>query len=586
MKTWLLTLALLLPAFGIAQDASNYPQHYFRNPLDFPILLAGNFGECRPGHFHSGIDIKTNGKENAPVHAAADGYISRIKMDKTGFGHALYVTHPNGYTTLYAHLNDFAPAIQRYVHEQQYAQQHWDIDVQLPPTMFPVKKGQLIAYSGNTGSSTAPHVHFEIRNTKTEHPLNPELFGLPIVDHIAPVPTEVVLYDLSRSIYDQKAASNNRPLSVPLAKKPKDLFLLKDRMAEKDHLGSAVKDDTIFTELAKIGIGLNVNDFMNNSDNTLAFYDVKVVMDDSIQVEIKLDNIGYEVTRYVNAYADYETKWRNGKWIQCLFKLPGNHLDDIYTSLNRDAGALDIGDGKKHKVQMDITDAVGNRSSVVMYLANKALSVPDDHLPVGVSASRTLMANTTNVIDSSFCSFTLDDKQLYDNIMDFPIQRTSAGCVVGSAEYPVDHYFELKLKPNTLMPIPLRSKICMRYTDGKDTDGRKAAPVEDGWYTAKVRAFGAYWLQADTTAPVINFLGNTGVTMSKGKELAFKVTDDLTSVKRYAGYIDGKWVCFEQHNDLFFYKFDDHCGKGKHTLVFKAYDENDNERTYTRNFTR
>src|ERR1043165_64897 len=167
MKSLFLT-CLFLPLFTAAQK---YPQNYFRNPLNIPILLAGNFGECRAGHFHSGLDIKTNGKENLPVHAAADGYISRIKMDKGGFGHALYITHPNGYTTLYAHLNNFVPKIQQYLRRQQYAKEKWDIDIQLTPEQFPVAKGQQIAYSGNTGSSTAPHLHFEIRDSKTEHPL-------------------------------------------------------------------------------------------------------------------------------------------------------------------------------------------------------------------------------------------------------------------------------------------------------------------------------------------------------------------------------------------------------------------------------
>ena len=202
-------LGLILAVFPIqAQQKTNadippYPQDFFCNPLDIPIFLAGNFGECRPGHFHSGMDIKTLGKENEPVHAAADGYISRIKMEKGGFGHGLYITLSNGYTTLYAHLNNFAPAIQKYVHNEQYDKKRWDVDLQLSPSQFPVKKGQLIAYSGNTGASTAPHLHFEIRDNKTEHPLNPELFGLPLIDKIPPAPYDIAVYDLGTSIYEQ-----------------------------------------------------------------------------------------------------------------------------------------------------------------------------------------------------------------------------------------------------------------------------------------------------------------------------------------------------------------------------------------------
>ncbi len=174
--------------------AQQYPQGYFRNPLRIPILLAGNFGECRPGHFHSGLDIRTGGHEGEPVYAAADGYVSRIKMEPGGFGHGLYITHPNGYTTLYAHLNDFVPRIQQYARAQQYAQESWTVDLRFSPGQFPVKKGEQIAWSGNTGGSTAPHLHFEIRDSKTEHPLNGQLFGLDIKDTRPPVPQQLAVY--------------------------------------------------------------------------------------------------------------------------------------------------------------------------------------------------------------------------------------------------------------------------------------------------------------------------------------------------------------------------------------------------------
>jgi murein DD-endopeptidase MepM/ murein hydrolase activator NlpD len=193
-----LSVVFFSVVLGVTSYAqNNYPTNYFRNPLSIPIYLAGNFGECRPNHFHSGIDIKTLGKENLPVHAAASGYVSRIKLDAVGFGHAIYITHPNGFTTLYAHLNNFEPHLQAFVKAQQYVQKKWNIDVTLKPDQFPVSQGEFIAYSGNTGSSTAPHLHFEIRNTLSEHPLNPMLFGLPIADTVAPVPLTLYVYDLS-----------------------------------------------------------------------------------------------------------------------------------------------------------------------------------------------------------------------------------------------------------------------------------------------------------------------------------------------------------------------------------------------------
>jgi len=299
---------MLMDIVVVAQN--NYPTNYFRNPLSIPIYLAGNFGECRPNHFHSGIDIKTLGKENMPVHAAASGYISRIKLDAVGFGHAIYITHPNGFTTLYAHLNDFEPHLQAFVKAQQYVQKKWNIDVTLTPDQFPVSQGKFIAYSGNTGSSSAPHLHFEIRNTLSEHPLNPMLFGLPIADTVAPVPLSLYVYDRTASIYGElnKAYTLQRVNNEYQVKEP------------------------ISISTPAPGFGLQINDFMQGSKNTLTYYTCKLFVDKQLLQTITLDNIGYDVTRYMHAFIDYPFYKTYKDWIQLLFFLPGNELKHIYAN--------------------------------------------------------------------------------------------------------------------------------------------------------------------------------------------------------------------------------------------------------------
>jgi hypothetical protein len=589
----ILRLLLLLPvaAFGQKEDLNihNYPQDYFRNPLDIPIFLAGNFGECRPGHFHSGVDIKTEGKENQPVHAAADGYISRIKMEKGGFGHAIYITHPNGYTTLYAHLNDFAPAIQKFVRSQQYEKERWDVDLQLSPEQFPVKKGQQIAWSGNTGSSTAPHLHFEIRNTKTEHPLNPELFGLPIKDTEPPVVYEVAVYDLDKSIYEQKP----------------EIVSLKGRGG----IYVPIKNDTINTTNMIVGIGINVKDFMNGSDNDIAFYTATLYIDDSIQCRVRLDDIGYDETRYVNAYADYKTHELDKKWIQCLFELPGNKLNHIYEKIQTVnnvefpvKGSFNIKDDKNHKIKIEITDDRGNVSVVNFYL-KRSYSIPADlddsskkrilkfNPPVIKKDSNEFVYNFPNSFERSNIKFELDNSEIYSDInFIYKIREDNNNFSdrhqIHYSYVPLHHYFDLFIKPNKPIPFDLKSKIVMRYSDGKDEDGRAAIAEDKGWYKASVRNFGTYWLVADTVAPVIKSLQKNGANLGNAKQITFVVKDALTSVKRFRGEIDGKWVCFEQHNDLFFYRFDEHCSHGKHKLVFTATDENNNTAKFTLNFTK
>ncbi len=573
MRIFLSVLLCSRALVALAQEPYNprYPRDYFRNPLDIPIFLAGNFGECRPGHFHSGVDIKTQGKENQPVHAAADGYISRIKMDKAGFGHALYITHPNGYTTLYAHLNDFAPAIQKYLRKEQYEKRHWDVDVQLSPNQFPVKKGQQIAWSGNTGASTAPHLHFEIRNTATEHPLNPELFGLPIVDKTPPVVKELVIYTHLESFI----ALEKNDTAYQLARNTKNI--------------GGIVNDTVTTDSRSVGVGLNVDDYMDGSDNTIAFYTAKLYFDDSLQAQITLDNIGYDETRYVNAYADYAVKQKDNKWIQRFFKLPGNHLDSIYSNLNNDNGSLVWHDEKLHKVHIVITDDKGNQSKLTFYVRGHDNPYIND-LPY-IGTKKKFFVNKPNFYTSDNISLSLDSRALYCDV-DVYFQTTpkpgafSDKYCVGDPIFPVHTYFDLKIKATKTIPTRLQNKIAMKYTDNKDEDGRAAAPADDGWYKARVRSFGTYWLDIDTTAPVITSLQKNNSNLGRAKQITFEVKDSLTSVKTFSGYLDGRWVCFEQHNDLFFYRFDEHCPKGKHKLVFTAEDENGNKGEYVLNFTR
>ena len=580
MKLIYYTLLALCPLTGLAQDsapavANQYPADYFRNPLDIPIFLAGNFGECRPGHFHSGIDIKTLGVENKPVHAAADGYISRIKMEKGGFGHALYITHPNGYTTLYAHLNDFAPEIQKYVRKEQYERKRWDVDLQLLPTQFPVKKGQQVAWSGNTGASTAPHLHFEIRNTKTEHPLNPEQFGMPVVDKLPPVPAEVVFY--KGNIYE------DGNLSVSLAKKG-SIY----KPVRTDDKTFTVSSDTVQVPGGMVGMGVNVDDYMDGSDNTITFYTAKLYLDDSLQCMVTLDDIGYDVSRYVNAYTDFKTKETKHKWVQLLFQLPGNRLDGIYTRLNANKGRLNLSDGRLHKVAITLTDDKENNSNIVFYISPQpavADNKPkDDCVPF-------YAGKTNDFINDPNIKFSLDARQLYDDIC-FHFKATpdanaySDRYALHYSYVPLHHYFDLQVKPNKTIPFDLRSKVVIMYSDGKDEDGRGAPATDNGWYKASVRNFGSYWLAIDTVPPVIRSLQKNGASLAKAKQITFEVKDAITSVRTFSGYLDGKWLCFEQHGSSFFYKFDEHCPKGKHQLVFKAEDENGNENTYKLTFTR
>lgn len=573
MRILLSAMALAAAVSSAAQSLPQYPKDYFRNPLDIPIFLAGNFGECRPGHFHSGTDIKTSGKEGQPVHAAAAGYISRIKMEKGGFGHALYITHPNGYTTLYAHLSEFSPAIQKYVKQQQYERKRWDVDLQLSPGQFPVAKGQQIALSGNTGASTAPHLHFEIRDTKTEHPLNPQLFGLPVADKLPPVITELAVYD--DNIYE----GNKQTIGLALKEKE-----YKPIRTDKPF---AIRKDTVQVSSGLIGIGIRADDYMEGSDNTITFLTARLYLDDSLQSVVTLNDIGYDESRYINAYTDYKSKQLDHKWIQLLFLMPGNRLDRIYSNLNTTKGRLNVAPGAIHKLSVVLTDDCGNSATSSFFIDPQPATIPKPP----IAGCTPFAASKPNTYTAPNISFTLDDRQLYDDICCYTsatpdIKAWSDKFVLHYPYVPLHHYFDLQLKPNKPIPFVLRSKVIIRYTDGKDDDGRAAVFTDQGWYKTAVRNFGTYWLDIDTTAPVIRSLQKNNTSLAKARQLLFDVTDAATSVKTFNGYLDGQWICFEQHGSSFFYKFDEHCTRGKHELVFRATDENGNESKYTLTFTR
>lgn len=547
--------------FATAQEKiSKYPQGYFRNPLDVPISLAGNFGECRPGHFHSGLDIKTGGKENYVVRAAADGYVSRMKIEKGGFGHALYITHPNGFTTVYAHLNDFNPALQKYLRKKQYEKESWTVDIVLTPEQFPVKKGEQIAWSGNTGGSMAPHLHFEIRDTETEHPLNGALFGFDIKDTQPPVPTEIALYDMDKSIYGQ----------MPKYYK---LTMQGNKYVVKDSVKAYGEN---------MGISVAVNDFMNGSANTLNFYKAEWYMDTALQGAIMLDDIGYEETRYLHAYADYKTKMLKNEWFQCLFKMKGNALN-VYEDLNSEKGALTLEAGTQHLIRIKLTDAFDNKATIEF----KIWGFPN----VQKEECKNVLAYNQPQELHPFPNLKLmmGDKVFYDDVC-FDVQKTTDAQAfsdkyeIAKSYVPAHEYFTIKIKPNKPIPFAQRNKIALMYNDGK-TESGKAAIQENGWYTTKVRSFGTYYLKADVTAPAIQNLQKTN-DLSKASTIRFAVKEESTSVKEFRAELDGKWMLFEPYGGVYVYKFDERCGKGKHELVVKTKDENENERVVKYEFVR
>lgn len=572
MKSIITGLFLSATLSAAAQDfpAKHYPQHYFRNPLDIPILLAGNFGELRPNHFHSGMDIKTEGRIGLPVYAAADGYISRAGVSNTGFGNVIYITHPNGYTTLYGHLHRFNPELEKYVKNKEYEQESWKIDLDLPAGLFPVKKGQFIAWSGSTGAAAGPHVHFEIRNSSTQKPLNPLLFGFAVKDDIPPSVFRVAVYDRNKSIYEQT------PLTFAVRK-------------EGTGYVPAVPEITVKTD--KVGFGVDAIDRQNGTSNNYGVYEELMFDDNRLQTGFQLDDIGYEETRYVNAHVDYKTRKLGGPFYQLLFSLPGNKLE-IYRDFDGN-GTIDLSDGRVHAIRILVKDAYDN-TSTVKFNIREAPGTPAASGPA--DCPNRMYPDSKDIFENTRVQFYLEEGSLYDAIcfqyQEIPDNHPNTFSPVyrlHTPAVPLQYPFVLRLKTTRPVPENLRNKLVIVRSDPRS--GRKDpvyATWDGDWLSGVFRDFGDFTIQADNTPPVIipvHGLHN-GINLAHSSEIAFRIGDDLSGVKEYRAELDGKWLMFAQKGNLIYYTFDEHCERGEHRLKLTVTDEANNQSDYILNFKR
>lgn len=561
IQRWVLSLFLIgcgemIQAQSVFPSPT-YPSH-FLFPLKIPIQLVGNFGECRPDHFHSGLDLRTNGRENLPVFSVEDGYVSKVIVMPTGFGKALCITHPGGYTTLYAHLNNFFPELQAYVKRRQYQTQSWKQEMVLMPHQFPVRRGQLIAKSGNTGSSQGPHLHMEIRKTKGDIPLNPLFFYPQLTDTKPPVFKKLAIYDASQSIYSQ-----NPMLNKTLMKSTTNFMLT----------------DTVRVPFESVYFGVEAVDLMQVATGTLGFYEMQVYCDDQVRLAWRMDAISYSDTRYMNALVDYRTSILQKIWIQLGHVLPGNRLA-VYKKIHPQGGVISLTDGRSHRIQLKILDTHGNQSELLFWI-RKASSVQNRVTcpeRLGYLDKATVLRNGLRVF--------IPSGTLYDFVCKSWIQQgfNEKGIpfyTVFDQTIPLHVPIKVSLRPGNPVNPERKSKVCLRTLSEQGAMGRGSAMYhEDGWWVASLQQAGRYCWQFDTTAPVIKFTHRGNQTIASGERLEFEINEESTQVEQVFAMVDQQWLCLEQRGNRFSYQVEEHFPKGPHTLLLKAWDANRNERTF------
>lgn len=567
-----LLFALLAVCFafdGISQFPPSpvYPKGYFRNPLQIPIDLSGNFGELRPNHYHMGLDLKTKARENQPVYAAADGYISRIKIEPAGFGRAIYISHPNGFTTLYAHLNDFFPALEQWVKQKQYELESWRMEITLAPDEFPVKKGAFIAYSGNTGGSQAPHLHFEIRRTADEVNLNPMLFGFALQDNTDPRILRLAIYDRRKSIYEQT------PRLIPV----------KSAGAGK----YATVPPILKVTSPRISLALTAFDTHTGSANLNGIYEGELAVDNDPVLMFRMDEISYNDTRYLNAHIDYKTRAAGGAYLQHFSELPG-YINSIYHQQNGN-GTLVFEEGEIKTVSLQVRDAYGNASTLltkIQYIA----PAQGTGAPASGKMFYPLMLDGMEMDD---CEFYIGERCLYDSVR---IRYNRMGAVsplavsalhaIGQSYIPLQESFLIRIKPSRSVGEQEKNKTVMQWYAGSRKDVQKVEWQQE-WAAAKFRDFGFYQLLVDNDPPQIVVGFADGANLSKATRIMFTVKDNLEKFKNVRAELDGKWLRFTNDKGRnFYYRFDEKCLSGSHQLKITAEDEAGNRVEKTLRFTR
>jgi len=561
MKKFLF-LFLFFPAF-IFCDGQSYPQNYFRNPLDIPMQLVANFGEIRANHWHMGLDIRTQHKVNLPVHAAAEGYVARVSIEPGGFGQAIYINHPNGYTTLYGHLNAFFPALAEYVKQKQYEQQSWQVNLILPPDLFVVKKGDFIAWSGSTGASEGPHVHFEIRNTKTENNLNPLLFKFPIADAVPPSLTRLAVYDRNKSTYEQSP----------------QIFALRKNGSQYTVSGNIIR-----TGSNTISFAIGAVDHLSGSANPNGIYSAKISMDGKPVSEFALDNISYNDTRYINAQLDYPFKSRGGGSLQHISPLPGAQ-DVVYNLFNSD-GLIHLNDAEPHSITIEVKDANGNTSQLQFSLRY------DERLQKSYSPNNNekLLPNNLNVFERNNFELFTTEKTIYDTITVSynETSNNSANSVSAlfsflSASIPSHDSVTVRIKPTQIIPPAFRDRVIIKNISGEKTFVVKAE-FQKGWYAAKFRQFGTYQAFIDSEPPTVNA---PPTDLSKSSRIVFVPRDNFNAIKSLRAEVDGQWLrCSNDKGKVWIYSFDEHFSKGEHNLKVIVEDEAGNKTTKVWNVRR
>ena len=522
--------------------------------MDLPIKLSGTFGELRTNHFHSGIDIKTNRVEGLNIYSYEKGYISRIQVSTYGYGKAIYITHPDGKITVYAHLNKFSEKIQNYVKDIQYKRKKFAIKVYPKESEILIEKNEIIGYSGNTGSSSGPHLHFELRD-KNNMPVNPLKYrNIEIIDTIIPS---------LKGVYYKELKYNNGKLEDNYSRFKKIKFIENDN--------GKYLTDTIFTN-GVIGFGVNSFDFMNNSNNVYGLNKIITKINDSVNFKINFDKFSFDEWTYINTYVDYAYFKRTNEKIQKLYIENINPLNLYDRSLGD--GALKLNDSKNILINYKIILFDFNNNTTVI------------NIPIVFTDQRKeeIFQKKGNIN--------------IQNNLDKKIRLENYFVEFKKGTFDYNTTLTISESNNTINidndTIPLRKPFTIKYSLKNIDDSRKKylylgmkGPKNYHYFISSekfndsiighAKKLGKFKILTDSIPPDINFYNlKNDQWISNRKKLTIKIKDNESGIKSFNGWINNKWILleYESKKNMLTYDFEDkvNSNDSKNELVVSVKD--------------
>lgn len=556
-----LLFLIVFSSFLFAQ--SPVPADYFEEPLGVPLVLSGTFGELRSNHFHSGLDIKTQGVEGLEVLASAPGYISRINIQHYGYGKALYVQHPNGYTTVYAHLQRLAPRLKEYLRKRQYDKESYEIELFPEPGELKVEQGEVIAYSGNTGGSGGPHLHFEIRDGN-QRPMNAQLFGIEIPDNRAPLIEGLFAYPLGEDAHVNNSQERQKLRLIPL----------------KD--GSYTTNQV--EACGEIGFGISTVDQLDMAYNKNGVYRIETSLNGDQVFEINFEKFSFSETRHLNQLIDYEYYANHRDRVQKLFRNPGNPLS-LYGRLISE-GKLNIKDSLDYQYTIRVTDIQGNEKLVRIpikgQVSDKIRKREKKETPYLAMANKPFSIKENNI------DVYIPEGSLYEDAY-LDIKFRGDTIELHKDEIPLHSNMTIGFDMSRY-PAEDREKLFIARLGNYGRPGYSTTYKKGDRFTTRTRSFGKYTLVADINPPEIrpvNFYD--GQWISNKETLKVKITDDLSGIDSYRATVNGKFILMEyeyKDNTLTHYFSDDVVTETENQLKVIVIDNVGNTATYTAKFFR